>query len=84
MAASRFAFDQAASTGEAGLFALASKLADASRQNLLAAHELCAREAKARPALNPTEALARALAEESDAPLVRTPIALPAVAGEPS
>lgn len=48
LAASRYLFDQASQTGDAALFAQASKLADASRQNLLAAHELCAREAEAR------------------------------------
>jgi len=44
LAASRFAFEVL------GDLALGSRLADASRQNLLAAHELCAREAAARPA----------------------------------
>jgi hypothetical protein len=43
LAASRFAFEVL------GDMALGSRLADASRQNLLAAHELCAREAIARP-----------------------------------
>jgi hypothetical protein len=42
LAASRFAFDH-------GDHELGSKLANDSRQNLLAAHELVAREAKARP-----------------------------------
>lgn len=44
LAASRFAAEIL------GDLALASKLGNDSRQNLLAAHELCAREAKARPA----------------------------------
>jgi hypothetical protein len=48
LAASRWAYDTAAQTGDAQLFSQASKLANDSRQNLLAAHELCAREAKAR------------------------------------
>lgn len=48
LAASRYLSDRAAIEGDAELFAKASRLADASRQNLLAAHELCAREAKAR------------------------------------
>jgi hypothetical protein len=48
LAASRFVFDQAAITGEAKIFAEASRLANDSRQNLMAAHELCAREAEAR------------------------------------
>ncbi len=50
LAASRYLFDLVAS-GELGAdaFKLASQLGNDSRQNLLAAHELCAREAKARP-----------------------------------
>lgn len=43
LAGSRFAFEVL------GDMALGSRLADASRQNLLAAHELAAREAAARP-----------------------------------
>jgi hypothetical protein len=43
-AASRYWFDQAAATGDPAAFQLASRLADASRQNMIAAHELCARE----------------------------------------
>lgn len=49
LAWSRFMSDSAAVSGDAELAVRASKLADASRQNLLAAHELCAREAQARP-----------------------------------
>lgn len=45
LAASRWAFEVA------GDPALGSRLANDSRQNLLAAHELCAREAQARPRL---------------------------------
>jgi hypothetical protein len=50
LAASRYLFDLVAS-GELGPDALklASQLGNDSRQNLLAAHELCAREAKSRP-----------------------------------
>lgn len=48
LAASRFVFDQAAVTGKPALFVQASKLADASRQNLLAAYELATREAELR------------------------------------
>lgn len=44
LAGSRFAFEVL------GDLALGSRLAGASRQNLLAAHELCAREAQSRPA----------------------------------
>ncbi len=43
LAGSRFAFEVL------GDMVLGSRLADASRQNLLAAHELCAREAQSRP-----------------------------------
>jgi hypothetical protein len=49
LAASRYLFDQAALSGERDDFALASKLANDSRQNLLAAHELVVKEAHARP-----------------------------------
>lgn len=48
LAASRFFSDKASTTGDATLFSLASSLANASRQNLLAAYELAVREAKAR------------------------------------
>ena len=44
-AASRWLFDRAALEQDSKLALDASRLADASRQNLLAAHELCAREA---------------------------------------
>lgn len=65
LAASRFAFEVL------GDMALGSRLADASRQNLLAAHELCAREAQARPrGTNPVlaaiEAAGRPAGELSD------------------
>jgi hypothetical protein len=48
LAWSRFLSDLAAAEGDPDLALKASKLADASRQNLLAAWELCALEAKAR------------------------------------
>jgi hypothetical protein len=48
LAWSRFLSDLAAENGDADLALKASKLADASRSNLLSAHELCAREASAR------------------------------------
>jgi hypothetical protein len=48
LAWARFFSDRAAQTGDAELALTASRLSDASRQNLLAAHELCAREAEAR------------------------------------
>lgn len=56
LAVSRYLFDRAADTGDREDFALASKLANDSRQNLLAAHELCAREAVARKAADPQAA----------------------------
>lgn len=49
LAWSRYLSDKAAETDDADLAIKASRLADASRQSLLAAHELCAREAQARP-----------------------------------
>lgn len=48
LAWSRYLADAAGETGDADMALKASKLADASRQNLLAAHELCAKEARAR------------------------------------
>jgi hypothetical protein len=49
LGASRYLADLGAQNGAPKLLSEAAKLADSSRQNLLAAHELCAREAKARP-----------------------------------
>lgn len=63
VAASRWLYDEAGRTGAAKLFGESSRLGDASRQNLLAAHELAAREAAARPrnpALDPIEQMRRA------------------------
>ena len=48
LAASRFLFDQAAQSGDAATFKIASGLANDSRQNLLCAYELATREAKCR------------------------------------
>ncbi len=48
LAWSRWTSDQAAAKGDAELAAKALGMADRSRQMLLTAHELCAREAKAR------------------------------------
>lgn len=53
LAWSRYLSDLAALENDAELALKASKLADASRQSLLAAHELCAREAQARPKVRP-------------------------------
>jgi hypothetical protein len=49
LAWSRYLSDLAAEEGDSAMALASSRLADASRQNLLAAHELCAREAEARP-----------------------------------
>jgi hypothetical protein len=49
LAASRFLFDRASRTGDPADFITASRLANDSRQNLLAAYELAVREAQARP-----------------------------------
>ena len=50
LAMSRYLSDRGQATGDPKLLLSASRLADASRQNLLAAHELCAREAISREA----------------------------------
>jgi hypothetical protein len=85
LAWSRFMSDQAAATGDAELALSASRLADASRNNLLSAHELAAREAVARRASQPTSAHAALTAvlggESSAAPSSRVepaPALLPA------
>lgn len=49
LGASRWLADLGAQSGDAKMLLDASRLADASRQGLLAAHELCAKEAQARP-----------------------------------
>jgi len=51
LAASRYLFDTAC--GDSDRLATASKLANDSRQNLLAAHELAAKEAKSQPRPDP-------------------------------
>lgn len=48
LAASRFAFDKAAETGDVAMMRTGSQLATDSRQNLLAAYELAVREAEGR------------------------------------
>jgi len=48
LAASRWAFDQAAIAGDPALMKLGSQLANDSRQNLLASYELAVREAESR------------------------------------
>lgn len=49
LAASRYLSDQGARTGDARALVDGSRLGDSSRQSLLTAHELAAREAAARP-----------------------------------
>jgi hypothetical protein len=49
LAWSRFLSDQASATGDAELAMRSARLGETSRQHLLAAHELCAREAEAKP-----------------------------------
>lgn len=49
LAWSRYFSDKAAQTGDAELAMRSARLGETSRQHLLAAHELCAREAAARP-----------------------------------
>jgi hypothetical protein len=49
LGASRYLADLGAQTGDAKMLLDASRLADSSRQSLLAAHELVAKEAAARP-----------------------------------
>lgn len=50
LAASRWLFDRGTELGDAKMLLDASRLADASRANVLSAHELAAKEAAARPA----------------------------------
>jgi hypothetical protein len=69
LAASRFCFDQAALTGDADLFLKASKLGDASRNNLLSASDLCATEANGRP--DPQQAALLAAQREFQANLAK-------------
>lgn len=50
LASSTYLFELGSRTGDPDLLAQSSRLGNDSRQNLLAAHELCAKEATARPA----------------------------------
>lgn len=54
LGASRYLFDQGARAGDAKMLLDASRLGDSSRQSLLAAHELAAKEAAARPSTLPS------------------------------
>lgn len=67
LAASRYLSDLGAQLGDSKMLLDASRLADSSRQNLLAAHELAAREAAARPRahVSPILAAIEASAERS-------------------
>jgi hypothetical protein len=62
LAWSRFFSDRAALTGDTEDIGQASRLMDASRQNLLAAHELCAKEALSRAKNAPPPDVAALLA----------------------
>jgi hypothetical protein len=65
LAASRWLYDLGARTGDAKALLDASRLADASRANLLSAHELTANEARDRPQQSGLERLrASVLGEE--------------------
>ncbi len=67
LAWSRYLSDEAARTDDPELAMRSARLGETSRQHLLAAHELCAREAQARRAkatASPHAALAAALAED--------------------
>lgn len=65
LAASRFLYDTA--NGDPAILAQAARLADSSRQGILTAHELCAREAQARKraAPSPLDAIRARIAEET-------------------
>jgi hypothetical protein len=65
LAWSRYLSDEAALSGDADLALKASKLGNDSRQNLLAAHELCAKEATARDTSTDEYASARAAFQAS-------------------
>lgn len=66
LAASRYLSDRGALEGDAKMLLDASKLADASRQGLLAAHSLAALEAQARPKRGGLAALAARMGKEPD------------------
>jgi len=68
LAASRYLTAEGTKTGDADMLGKASRLADRSRQALLTAHELCAREAKAREASGADAGELAALIERATAP----------------
>jgi len=68
LAGSRWLSDRAAESGDVKGYLEAARLADASRQNLLAAHELCAKEALARQARRPRGVAAFRASLEGDEP----------------
>lgn len=65
LAASRYMYSLGAQTGDGNLLGRAAMLADKSRQGLLTAHELVAREAQARARQAPPIDLAKLLAEDN-------------------
>ena len=67
LAASRYLYDRGAETGDARMLGESSRLGDSSRQSLLAAHELCAREAAARPRENSAARVIREMSEAAAA-----------------
>ena len=96
LAWSRFFSDKAAVTGDADLALTASRLGDASRQSLLAAHELCAKEDKRagnepkpprrgsrRPPMRPRGERDRAPPRLRSVPRARPPCATDARAARP-
>jgi hypothetical protein len=68
LAWSRYLSDLAASSGDPAFAVAASRLADASRNNLLSAHEACAKESAGRPRGEPAwrTALLAPIPEEKD------------------
>ncbi len=83
LAWSRYLSDQAAATGDAEMALAASRLADASRNNLLSAHELAAKEATARRASQPTSAHAALTAVLGTEPAPAVPALLPTLTLDP-
>jgi hypothetical protein len=83
LAWSRYLSDVAATTGDPELAMKAVRLGDASRQSLLTAHELCAREAQARPR-SPVDPLARWRLPDAETPADAPPATPADVASVPT
>jgi hypothetical protein len=68
LGASRYLFDQASESGDPAVFMSASKLADSSRQHLIAAYALAVRAAEIRaknqPPVSPMESIRRRVASQ--------------------